>query len=580
MTKISIKNVLLAGLSGLMLTASFAPINLDWIAWISLIPLLISLEDKSLSDAFKIGLFAGLLHYLTLIYWVVNVLSRYGNISLILSLAALLLLSFYLALYIAFFALIVTNFKNNRLSPFWGASIWVALEYARSYIMTGLPWCLLGYSQYSRLPLIQISDIAGVYGISFVIVLVNFSIYNVASLMIKKKISAYTIGRKSEVTRDDHNKHNGQRTTDPPADRLAGPEPARHSPEAKPMADGRERPALLALRSIAGRWQAGNRHTFQRVRIETIFTFFLVGCILVYGYSRLKEKGDNNSKGRELRAVIVQGNIDQSLKWDSDFQEETLSIYKKLSLESADFKPQLIIWPETALPCFFQDTSHLSEEIFEVAKITNANILFGSPAYVKDKDSIFYYNRAYMISKSRVFDYYDKVHLVPFGEYVPLKKYIPFVHRLVTAAGDFSTGKKVKPIHSPGLKIGALICFETIFPDISRKFAAQGTELLVNLTNDAWFGRTSAPYQHLSMAVFRCVENGLPMARAANTGISAFILANGKIVDKSELFAREILQKKIKLTHKKTFYSQLGNIFAILLTIATIIKFLWILKRR
>ncbi len=530
MTKISAKNVLLSGLSGLMLTASFAPINLDWIAWISLIPLLISLEDKSLSDAFKIGLFAGLFHYLTLIYWIVNVLSRYGNISLILSLAALLLLSFYLALYIAFFALIVANFKNNRLSPFWGASIWVALEYARSYIMTGLPWCLLGYSQYSRLPLIQISDIAGVYGISFVIVLVNFSIYNIASLTIKKKFLGFNTGYDSGSTDYDHNKQNG--------------------------------------------------HVLRIIGIETILTSLLIGFILLYGYNNLKEKADSNSKGKELRAVIVQGNIDQSLKWDSDFQEETLSIYKKLSLESADFKPQLIIWPETALPYFFQDTSHLSKAVFEVAKITNANILFGSPAYAKDKDSIFYYNRAYMISKSRVFDYYDKVHLVPFGEYVPLKKYIPFVHRLVPAAGDFSTGKKIKPIHSPSLKIGALICFETIFPDISRKFAAQGAELLVNLTNDAWFGRTSAPYQHLSMAVFRCVENSLPMARAANTGISAFIHANGKIVDKSELFAREILQKKIKLTHKKTFYSQLGNIFAIVLLVATIIKFLWIVIKK
>jgi len=551
--------VLLAGLSGLMLTGSFAPINLDWIAWISLIPLLISLEDTSLSDAFKIGLLAGLFHYLTLIYWIVTVLSRYGNISPVLSLAALLLLSLYLSLYMAFFALVVVSFKKNRLSLLWGASTWVALEYARSYIMTGLPWCLLGYSQYSRLPLIQISDIAGVYSISFIIVLVNFAIYNVASLIFKKKISAYTIGYKSEVTSYDHDKLNRKRKTDPPARstlRLSTGLPERE------------------------RWRAGNGHTFQRVGIETIFTFFLVGCILVYGYSRLKEKGDNNSKGRELRAVIVQGNIDQSLKWDSDFQEETVSIYKKLSLESADFKPQLIIWPETALPYFFQDTSHLSKEVFEVAKTTNANILFGSPAYVKDKDSIFYYNRAYIISKNRVLDYYDKVHLVPFGEYVPLKKYIPFVHRLVPAAGDFSTGKKVQPIHSPDLKIGALICFETIFPDISRKFAAQGAEFLVNLTNDAWFGRTSAPYQHLSMAVLRCVENGLPMARSANTGISAFILANGKIVDKSELFAREILQKEIQLPHKKTFYSQLGDIFAILLTVATIIKFLWIVIKR
>ena len=534
---ISIKNALLAGLSGLMLTGSFAPINLDWIAWISLIPLLISLENKSLSDAFKIGLFTGLFHYLTLIYWIVTVLSRYGNLNLIVSLTALLLLSLYLSLYLAFFALVVAIFKKNRVYLLWGASTWVALEYARSYIMTGFPWCLLGYSQYSRLPIIQISDVAGVYSISFIIVLVNFALYNAASLIFKKKISAYTIGYKSEVTSYDHDQLNRKRKTD-------------------------------------------NEYTFKRFGIETIFTLFLVGCILVYGYSRLKEKGDTSSKGKELRVVIVQGNIDQSLKWDSDFQEETVSIYKKLSLESADFKPQLIIWPETALPYFFLFISHLSREVFEIAKITNAKILFGSPAYVKENDSIFYYNRAYMISKGRVVDYYDKVHLVPFGEYVPLKRYIPFVHRLVTAAGDFSTGKKAHPMHSPDLTIGTLICFETIFPDISRKFAAQGAEFLVNLTNDAWFGRTSAPYQHLSMAVFRCVENGLPMARAANTGISAFICANGKIVDTTELFTREILQNEIKKKKKKTFYSQFGDIFAILLTVATIIKFFWIKKRR
>ncbi len=479
MTKISIKNALLAGLSGLMLTASFAPINLDWIVWISLIPLLMSLEDKSLLGAFKIGLCAGFFHYLTLIYWIVAVLSRYGNISLILSLAALLLLSFYLSLYIAFFALIVVNFKNSRLSSFWGACIWVALEYARSYIMTGFPWCLLGYSQYSRLPLIQISDIAGVYGISFVIVLVNFLIYNVVSLVIKKKILRSDTGYAPGVNGYDHNKHNG--------------------------------------------------HPLRILGIEIILTSFLIGFILLYGYHNLKEKADINSKAKVLRAVIVQGNIDQSLKWDLDFQEKTVSIYNKLSAKSVDFKPQIIIWPETALPYFFQDISHLSKKVFKVAKITNSNILFGSPAYVKDKDNIFYYNRAYIISKNKVFDYYDKVHLVPFGEYVPFKRYIPFVHRLVPAAGDFSTGKKIKPINSPDLKIGVLICFETIFPDISRKLAVEGAELLVNLTNDAWFGISSGPYQHFASAQIRAVEEGLPLVRVANTGISGVVDAYGRI---------------------------------------------------
>ncbi len=560
MINISFKNMLLAGLSGLMLTASFSPINLDWMAWISLLPLLISIEGKSRSDAFKIGLIAGIFHYLTLIYWIVTVISRYGNISLGLSLSALLLLSFYLSLYLAFFALLVVNVKKSSLYSFWGACIWVALEYARSHIMTGFPWCLLGYSQFSRLPLIQISDITGVYGLSFVIVWVNFVIYNLVFLTIKKTISTYTTVHKPQATIFDHKKHNGQQKTGPPRSRR------RRFSETAVLSEFRK----------SGRWWAENGYAVRIIAIEIILTSLVIGFILFYGHNKLKENTKNN--GKDLRVVIVQGNIDQSIKWNLDFQEKTVSIYRKLSIESADFEPQLIIWPETALPYYFQDTSQLSKEVFEVAKITHSNILFGSPGYVKYKDTMVYYNRAYIISANKVFDYYDKVHLVPFGEYVPLKKYIPFVHRVVPAAGDFSGGKEVKPLHSPDLTIGSLICFEAIFPDISRKLAIKGAELLVNLTNDAWFGRTSAPYQHLSMAVFRCVENGLPMVRAANTGISAFILANGKIVDKSELFVRGTLQRKIQLKQKKTFYSQLGDIFAILIIIITIIKLLWIVK--
>ena len=530
MNRISLKDAGLAGLSGLMLTASFSPIDLDWIAWISLIPLLMSIEDKSPLVALKLGLFAGLSHYLTLIYWIVVVLSHYGNINLILSLVTLLLLSLYLALYIAIFAFILVSFKKNRLSSFWGASIWVALEYARAHIMTGFPWCLLGYSQYSRLPLIQISDMAGVYGISFVIVLINLVIYSVASPVIKKKILGYRIGYESRVTDYEHNKHNG--------------------------------------------------HPLRVIGIEVALTCLLIGFILVYGYHNLKEKADMDSKGKGLRTVIVQGNIDQSIKWNPDFQEKTLAIYRELSEKSLDFRPRIIIWPETAVPLFFQDKSYLTKEVFKTAKIANSNILFGSPAYLRDKGTIHYYNRAYIISGDRELGRYDKVHLVPFGEYVPLKKYIPFVHRIVPAAGDFSPGKRVKPINAPDLDIGVLICFEAIFADISRKLAIQGVELLVNITNDAWFGHTSAPYQHLSMAVFRCVENGLPMARAANTGISAFILADGRIVDKSGLFVTDVLQKEINIRHNKTFYSQFGDIFAIILLLATIIRFFWILTKK
>ena len=506
MNRMSLKDVGLAVLSGLMLTVSFPPINLDWIAWISLIPLLLSLRDKSSAIAFQLGLIAGLSHYLTLIYWIVVVLSYYGNLHPILTLGALLLLCLYLALYSALFALIWNSFKKDRLSCFWGAVVWVALEYVRSHVMTGFPWCLLGYTQYLRLPLIQISDIAGVYGISFVIALVNLVLFNtVLGARNKKKKSA---------------------------------------------------------------------------TLEILLTSFLIGFILIYGFHRVKVKAEMSSHGKGIRVVIVQGNIDQSVKWNPEFQEKTVALYTNLSVESGGFRPHLIIWPETAVPFYFQDNSPLSKEVFSVPEKTSSKLLFGSPAYIRDKNRIQYYNRAYIISEDRVFDYYDKVHLVPFGEYIPLKRYLPFVRRLVPAAGDFSPGQNPKPIGTPDLQIGVIICFEAIFPDISRNHATHGARLLVNLTNDAWFGRTSAPYQHLSMAVLRCVENGLPMARAANTGISAIILASGEIVSESELFATEVLQKELNLNQTKTFYSQFGNVFAILLCAITILRLFWRLGKK
>jgi apolipoprotein N-acyltransferase len=206
--------------------------------------------------------------------------------------------------------------------------------------------------------------------------------------------------------------------------------------------------------------------------------------------------------------------------------------------------------------------------------------VFGSPAYETKGHTIAYYNRVYLLHGDGQIDYYDKVHLLPFGEYVPLKQFLPFVHRLVPAAGDFSPGTRLKPLTSSDLRMGPLICYEAIFPELSRELSHQGVELLLNVTNDAWFGRTSAPYQHLSMAVLRCVETRLPMARAANTGVSAFILSNGKIAKQSGLFTRELVAYELRLGHHKTFYSHYGDIFAILLLIVTLGWLIWALTKR
>jgi apolipoprotein N-acyltransferase len=175
------------------------------------------------------------------------------------------------------------------------------------------------------------------------------------------------------------------------------------------------------------------------------------------------------------------------------------------------------------------------------------------------------YNSAFLIAEDgEVKGKYNKIHLVPYGEYVPLKEFFPFIEKMVVGIGDFSPGETVRVLSFSEKSFGTLICYEIIFPDLVRKFANNGANFLVNITNDAWFGKTGAPYQHLSMAVFRAIENRRFIARAANTGISAFIDSRGKIFEQTKLFTQETLTGNIYVKTQKTFYTRAGDLFAIL----------------
>ena len=182
-------------------------------------------------------------------------------------------------------------------------------------------------------------------------------------------------------------------------------------------------------------------------------------------------------------------------------------------------------------------------------------------------------NSAVLMSpEGEVLSAYDKIHLVPYGEYVPLRRFFPFIGKLVTAVGDFVPGREYTVMEMPGAKIGTLICYETIFPGMVRKFAQKGAGLFVSITNDAWFGRSSAPYQHFSTAVFRAVENRLPVLRAANTGISGFIDAKGRIRIKSDIFVEAVLTDSVILgSFKKSFYSKYGDLFAFFCIISCVL---------
>jgi apolipoprotein N-acyltransferase len=198
--------------------------------------------------------------------------------------------------------------------------------------------------------------------------------------------------------------------------------------------------------------------------------------------------------------------------------------------------------------------------------------LIGSPSVTVKKGDVQYYNSAYLINKhGNIVDKYDKVHLVPFGEYVPFKKYISFIGKMVEQVGDFQSGQKGSTIQWKNGKLGLQICYEIIFPDLSRAMVNNGANLLVNITNDAWFGTTSASYQHFAMAVFRAVENKRILARSANTGISGFVDPTGRILATTPLYEEKVLTRSVPILKETTVYTRYGDIFALTCLALTII---------
>ena len=504
----SLRDLLLAILSGLLLTASFPPGNLSFFAWLAFIPLLVSVQDRPARSAFKLGFITGFFHTITLIYWIVVVLGQYGNLPFALSLLALVLLSFFLALYPALFSCLASRLNHGLFYPFFLGAFWVSMEYARAHLVTGFPWCLLGYSQYKQLAVIQIANLFGVYAVSFLIVLLNGLIFQT-------------------FFRDKHIKNPGLK------------------------------------------WEWG-------------VVVLVAAGTLTYGFQQLSQKKIEDNSAPRINAAVVQANIDQSLKWKPAYQVQTLKTYFKLSRSVGHLNPTLVVWPETALPLFYQDAPLFSLKMRDLSAELDAILLFGSPAYERDNKIIRYYNRAYMITPGiPVSQYYDKRHLVPFGEYVPLKKYLPFIHQLVQAAGNFTPGDLQGPLKEKDLSLGVLICFEAIFPELAGDLSRAGANLLVNITNDAWFGNTSAPYQHLGMAVFRSVETGIPMIRAANTGFSAFIGTDGKILSKTHLFVEAVLDQSIPVSPAKpTLYTRSGDLFSGGMVLISLLNLLFSFRKR
>jgi len=490
-----------AFLSGFLMALAFPGVNFFPVAFIGLIPLFLLIEGMGKKERFFTGLLAGFIQYLILIHWFLPTMHTYGNLNILVAASALILLCLYFAVYFGLFSLIIGAFKTNSLfMPFFAACLWVALEYLRSYIFSGLPWCVTGYSQYLNHYFIQIADITGVYGVSFIIVLINGF-------------------------------------------------------------------AALAIINF--------KKDKKKVAISGVFILLTLVAVFSYGILRSRAIDAYIAEATQTKIAVVQGSISQDAKWDKRYVGDTIKTYSILSEKVSRDKPDLIVWPETALPFYYGLEKKFSDQVDVCVRQSRTNFLIGSPALKRTKDGVEYYNRAYMLNQlSMETGKYDKVHLVPFGEYVPLGKYLSFLGKLTAQSGDFTQGKKgTPPLQFGKSRTGVLICFEVIFPDLSRKFVQKGADILVTITNDAWFGKSSAAEQHFSMAVFRAIENRRSLARAANAGISGFIDPKGVVLQKSELFVEAGLVQDLPMMKIKSFYTIFGDVFAILCSIAIIVCF-------
>jgi apolipoprotein N-acyltransferase len=246
--------------------------------------------------------------------------------------------------------------------------------------------------------------------------------------------------------------------------------------------------------------------------------------------------------------------------WSSDVCSSDL-----LSVLAAESKPDLIVWPETAAPFYYENDPLLTYRVKETIQTCATEFLIGFPSYEKGMNRFKFFNSAYVLNaKGEIEGSYSKVHLVPFGEYVPLQDYLPFIHKLTEQSGDFYAGEKGDTLDFSKGEIGVQICFEVIFPGLSRAMVKNGAQLIVNITNDAWFGKSSAPFQHFSMVKFRAVENKRAIARAANTGISGFIDPCGRVLESSELYVDSQQTRKLPLSDTLTFYTRHGDVFVFL----------------
>jgi apolipoprotein N-acyltransferase len=496
--------VLTAAAGGLMLSLCFPRASLDFIAWIAFLPLFYALH-RALTPrkSALLGLVFGLVFFLLDISWNYHTLTVHGHLSPFLAILVFLGLVLFLSLFPALFCFLLALLTERGI---WlvvvGPFLWTAQEFVRSFIFTGFPWDLVGYSQVSHSRLVQISDITGIYGISFLVLLVNCTIWE-------------------------------------------------------------------SLRTF-----------FSERRLQwkmILCTSAAVALVITYGTVKIRDFPEPAATDEGFRVGVLQGNIPQEIKWKKTARDFTFRVYEILAQSSVEKGAELLVWPETSVPVLFGGSDPEWKRAFDISANLNVPMLVGAPFGMVRNGKTYYYNSAFLLKAPMVLSRYDKVHLVPFGEYMPLAWLLPLGPGLAAREADYSAGNAVRVMSVNGSPpFSVLICYEAIFPELTRAALRNGARLLVNITNDGWFGETAAPLQHLAMARLRAVEGRVWLIRCANTGISVAVDPTGRLVHRIPLGKRGSFV--VSVPHSPTagsFYSQYGDLFAWMCVVMSLFLSIW-----
>jgi len=490
-------------ISGLLTTALFPPFDLWPLVVVALVPLFAAVWKQECKAAFRTGWVFGLAYFGFLLWWLAPTISRFGNMTIWAACPIIGLLVCYLALFPAIWAGAagyVSCRMQSRLTAGLALSmLWGLLEWVRGWLLSGFPWGSLSYALAPQPLLFQSADIWGPYAISSILVFINFLLWDAVASR------AISIG--------------------------------------------------MGLRPV----------------LNLLLVMIICGAVAYYGVLRYRAVALSDTGFAQVRVAAIQGALPQEMKWEPGLQRHTVELYSMLTHKAVSMlRPRgfgsggpdmLVVWPETAMPFFFQKGGELTEMVKETARDIDGAILLGTPAFSRNiTGSTSYFNRACLIDEQgQSAGCYDKMHLVPFGEYLPWGVLTSWARKFVPAAGNFTAGPGNAPLTWHNVRIGVLICFESIFPELSRKSAAEGANCLAVITNDSWFGDTGAPWQHAAMAAFRAVEQRRWVIRAANTGISEIISPTGQVVAKSSLFRQDIVTGSIRLRNNLTVYQRFGD---------------------